>query len=238
MASFSARELISKAYTLSGIVSADLSTVSGSQLTEGLSLLNDLLAVEGVTGMLISYYKEFIFNTVPAQEKYFIPGALEVETVTFNIDNVRYSTRNVGRTMYFGSARADNIESLPFNWHIERVLDGIDLYMYYLPDRIYPIKVWGKFGLTEIPFADLDVDLLLTYDRYFTVYMRYALARYIAEQYNINLPPQTLMSLATLENKLLYVSPKDYSLRKDSTLQVDTALNYGDVNIGKGWRPS
>lgn len=238
MASYSVRELITKAYNLSGIVAKDLHTVSGSQITDGLSLLNDLLAVEGVTGMLISYYKEFEFDTVIGQEKYFIPGAMEIETVTFNIDSVRYATRNVSRSMYFGSSRADDIQSLPFNWHMERTLNGLDLYMYYLPDRVYPMKVWGKFGLTEIDFADLDIDLRLTYDRYFIVYMRYALARFITADYKIPLPSETKLTLEELENKLIYVSPKDYSIKKESTLQVQTSLNYGDVNIGRGWRPS
>ena len=125
--SFTARELISKAYYLSGIVSKRLQTVGGEQINEGLELLNELLSVEGVTGSLIPYFKEHDLTAVAGQELYFIPNLIQVETLTFNIGTVRYSMQPRGRVDYFGSGRVDNINSLPYDWHVERTKGGMKL---------------------------------------------------------------------------------------------------------------
>jgi hypothetical protein len=233
--SFTARKLINKAYYLSGIVSRQLQTVSGRQTEEGLDLLNELIAVEGVTGSLISYFKEYSFNAVPGQELYFIPNLIQMETLTFNIDTVRYSMQPRGRVDYFGSGRADNIRSLPYDWRMERTKGGTNLYIYFLPETDYPMKIWGKFGLDEV--TDLCDDLSLIYDKFYLVYFRYALARYICEDNDVIFQPQQAKKLAILEEKLTLPSPIDLSTRKRSMLQYDTGINYGDVNIGHGWRP-
>jgi len=230
-----ARELIIDAYYLSGVASRDLQTVTGSQITDGLTLLNELLAVKGITGALIPYYKEYQFNAVVGQEKYFIENLMEIETFTFTIDTVRYSTYPKTRREYFGSGRANDIQSLPYSWRMERTLDGTDLYLYFLPDVTYPLTIWGKFGFEEI--TDLCLDLRTIYDRYYMVYLRYALAEYICEYNGITFKPQAASKLKQLEEKLTYVSPIDLSIRKQSTLQRKAALNYGDINIGQGWRP-
>lgn len=230
-----ARELIIDAYYLSGVSSRDLQTVTGSQITDGLTLLNELLAVKGMTGALIPYYKEYQFNAVVGQEKYFIENLIDIETFTFTIDTVRYSTYPEGRREYFGSGRANDIQSLPYSWRMERTLDGTDLYLYFLPDVAYPLTIWGKFGFEEI--TDLCLDLRTLYDRYYMVYLRYALAEYICEYNGITFKPQAAAKLKQLEEKLTYISPIDLSIRKQSTLQRKTSLNYGDINIGQGWRP-
>ena len=165
---FTVRELINKAYYLSGIVSRKFQSVSGEQITDGLNLLNEALAEEGITGSLIPYYKEYSLTAVAGQEKYFIPGLIQAETFTFNIGSVRYSLNARQRHRYFGTARQDNIQSLPYEWHIERTLNGADLYIYFLPSTNYPMKLWGKFKLDELD--DLCEDLLLTYDRYYLKY--------------------------------------------------------------------
>ena len=196
---FSARELIVKAYYLSGIVSRKFQSVSGDQLTDGLTLLNETLATEGIDGQLIPYYQEYSLNAVVGQEKYFIPGLIEPETFTFNIGPVRYWMKYEQRRKYFATPRQDNIQSLPYEWHIERVLNGADLYIYFKPNTNYPMKLWGKFALDDV--TDLCEDLLLKYDKYFIKYLTYALAREIADEWGMPLPVETSKELARLEEK-------------------------------------
>jgi len=233
---YTARQLITKSYYLSGIVARRLQSVSGNQLSDGLDLLNDLLAVKTVDQRLIPYYREYALTAVIGQEKYFIADLIAVETFTFNIGSVRYSTTPASRKQYFGTGRVDTIQSLPYNWHIERKLGGSDLYIYFLPNTNYPMKIWGKFGLTEV--ADENVDLSLTYDKFYIEYLRYALAEYICADYNIMFQPQSAQKLKELEYTLIDLSPKDLTLQKFSTLQSDTGVNYADVNLGRGWRPA
>jgi len=232
---YTAIKLITNAYYLSGIVARTLQSVSGEQLADGLDLLNALLAVKSIHQTLIPYYQEVPINAVVGQEKYLVANLLNAETLTFYIDSVRYSMIPVSRDVYFGSARADNIQSLPFSWHMERCKGGAIVYIHFSPDTAYPMKLWGKLGLTEI--ATENTDLLLTYDHFYIEYMRYALAEYICSEYNISLQPQSQKKLDDIEAQLKDVSPIDLRITKFSTLTNETGINYGDVNLSRGWRP-
>lgn len=232
---FTVRELIIKAYYLSGIVSRKFQTVSGDQITDGLTLLNETLATEGIDGQLIPYYQEYSFDAVAGQESYFIPGLIEPETLTFNIGPVRYSMQYRQRRRYFATSRADNIQSLPYEWHIERKLNGADLYLYFKPNTNYPLKLWGKFKLDDV--TDLCADLDLVYDKFFIKYLTYALAREIVDEWGQNLPIETSKELARLEEKLTYVSPMDLTTKKQSVFRSGDEINYGYANLGTGWLP-
>jgi len=230
-----ARTLITKAYYLSGIVSRTFQTVTGAQLSDGLELLNEILSVRSVDSSKIPYFKELDITAVAGQEEYFVDGLIHVETLTFNIGDVRYSMSSKTRDPYFGDARVDNINTLPFSWHVERTLGGSNLYIYFKPDTAYPLKLWGKFGLDSV--ATADVDLSLTYDNFYLVFLKYLLARYICDDYNINMPPMAISKLKQLEKLVSDVSPLDLTIEKISSFNVQSGINYGDVNIGRGWRP-
>ncbi len=232
---FTVRQLITKAYYLSGIVARKFQSVSGEQLTDGFNMLNELLSVKGITGTLIPYYRQHSFDAVAGQELYYISELIEPESVTFSIGPVRYSMRQRGRNKYFGTPRANNIESLPYEWHFERIKGGGNLYLYFLPNKAYGIEVWGKFALGSV--TSLDQDLLLIYDRFYIKYLTYALAPDICEEHQITLPPQVTASLQILEEKLTLVSPLDLETQSITAFTRDGSINYADVNLGQGWRP-
>jgi hypothetical protein len=231
---YTTTELITRAWYLSGIVSRDLETVSGDQLNDGLQMLNSVLAMKTANQRLIPYYKKYNLNGVVGQEKYFIPKLIEIETFTFFIQSVRYSTIGRGRKEYFGSPRVDGINSLPFNWHVERTLDGSDLYIYFTPDQTYPMEIWGKFSLTGVVLGE---DLSLTLDQFYIEYLRYALAEYMCQEYNVNLQPSVVKKLTEFESIIVDISPLDLRMQKNSTLNGYQTINYAQVNIGKGYTP-
>lgn len=232
---YTVTNLINDAYYLSGVVARDLQTVSGSQTTDGLNSLNEILSVEGITGMTIPYYKEYELDAVINQELYFIPGLIELENFTFNIGSVRYSAVPQKRNKFFGDARVDGINSLPLTYHIERTLNGTNLYLYFVPGAAYPMKIWGKFGLDELdPTTDLCTDLLTVYERSYTTYLKYKLTEYICEGYSITVPEGVAARLSSLEAKLTYMSPKDYSARTVQMFGNDASLNYGFINLYQG----
>jgi len=229
------RELISDAYYLSRIVARNLQSVSGQQLTDGLQWLNDILLEKTIDERHIPYYEEYQFDAVPGQEKYFIANLITAETLTFNIGTVRFSMRPINSNQYHGCTRTEEIESLPYSWAINKVRGGADIYLYFSPDKDYPLKLWGKFSLSEV--ISPDQDLLLSYDRFYIHYLEYELAREICDHYTITTPPNVLRKLEILEQKTLDVSPQDLSMQKLSSLQRETGINYADINIGRGWRP-
>lgn len=226
-------QLITRSWYLSGVVSRDLETVTGDQLNDGLTMLNAFLSIKTADQRLIPYYTEYEFPAVIGQEKYFIPDLIQAETLVFYLQQVRYSMQSVGRYQFFGTGRADNVQSLPFQYFIERSFGGSDLYIYFLPDQTYLFRIHGKFSLANVT---LGQDLSLTLDEYYREYMRYGLAQYICQEYNISFPDDNKMYLKQLEKILFDISPIDFTIKKKSMLTRRQGADiYAQANIGKGW---
>lgn len=227
-----ATDLITRSWYLSGIVARNLEAVSGDQLTDGLQLLNILLDFKASDLRLIPFFTRSSFALVTGQEQYFIPNLFQVETLTFNIGPVRYKMQEQTRERYFGDPRVDNIRSLPYSYHVERVKDGSNIYLYFLPQASYTADLTGKFGLTNV-IASTDLETV--YEKFYIEYLRYALAQLMCQEYDVEFPRNKLEILKQYELKLTDESPPDLSLRKLSQFSRESGVNYGQANIGKGW---
>lgn len=226
-------KLITNAYYASGIVSRGFETVSGQQSSDGLDFLNDLLADKTVESGLIPYYSQHDFTAVPGQEKYFIEDLIQIDTFTFFINSVRYHTVWKGRRDYFGQSRAEDIQSLPGSWHFERELGGASIYIYFKPDKAYPLTIWGQFRLAEVT---MNQDLSLTLDRFYINYLKYDLAVRLCDEYNYTVPNGVARDWKHYRDMISKKSgPLDLTLQKQSSLQQRGGINYGQVNVGKGW---
>jgi hypothetical protein len=243
---YTVTKLITNAYYLSGIVSREFETASGAQFTDGLDSLNDLLGDKTVESGLIPYFRRIDLIAIPNVAEYFIPNLIEVETFTFFINSVRYCTLKNSRAEMFGSARAENIQSLMFNWHTERTFnqdplagpigEGSTLFVYFRPDSAYPMQIWGTFGLEEVALND---DLSLVYGRFYIDYLKYSLARRICDNYNFIVPQGVLDRIDVMESNI-----ENQSAQLDMKQQIISTLHgpsdgfsWADVNIGHGWRP-
>jgi hypothetical protein len=248
---YTAQTLITRAWYLSGIVARNLQVVTGDQLTDGLTLLNALLDFKQVETDLIPYYQYIEFAAVPNQEYYFLPYVASIESLTFNIDVVRYPMDSITRRKYYGSSRVDNISTLPFGWNYNRALGGGNLALYFLPESNYPLKAMVKIFLTDVSLTTDMTNISETvpytfinssnqgYDTGYMEYLRYALAQYMCSEYGILFNPESEKILTAMKRKLMYIEPPDLSMKKSSILNSDqyTGLNWGDINIGRGWRP-
>lgn len=230
---YSTAKLISNAYYASGIVSRQFENVTGQQESDGLMFLNDLIADKTVESGLIPYYEQHDFTAVEGQEKYFIENLIAVDTFTFFIDSVRYSTEWKGRRNYFGQARADDIRSLPGSWHVEREHKGASIYIYFKPDQAYPLTIWGQFRLASVT---LNQDLELTLDRFYINYLKFDLANRLCDEYSFNVPPGVSRELKRYRDMISKKSGEiDLRMQKLSTLKRRGGINYGQANLGKGW---
>ncbi len=231
---YTALELITRSYYLSQIVSRELQTPTGSQITDGLYLLNSILDFKGSDLREIPYYQEFVFDTVQGQEMYFVPDLLSVDSMTFNIGPVRYSLEEETRVEYFGQYRIDDIESLPFQYRMERTLGGMNVYMYFVPSQVFVMKIWGKFALTDVT---LNTDMSLIYDKYYLEFLRHQLAYWICNELGATLPDGVMANLKILEKKIMDVSPPDLSLQNRNYFGSGPGMNWAVVNLSKGWLP-
>ncbi len=250
---YTAQTLITRSWYLSGIVARNLQTITGDQLTDGLMLLNSLLDFKQIETDLVPYWAYIQLNLVPNQEYYFLPYVAALESSTFNIDVVRYPMDYVTRRNYYGSARVDNISSLPFSYNYNRSLGGGNLAMYFLPASNYVLKAMAKLFLTDVTLATDLTNIIQTglpytfvnsanqgYDTSYIEYLRYALAEMMCSEYGIIFNPESKAILQKYERKLMYISPPDLSMIKTTVLSSDSQVgfNYGDVNLGRGYRPS
>ena len=231
---YTALELITRSYYLSQIVARGLQTVSGEQVTDGLFILNRLLDYKSTDIRLIPYYKEHLFNTVQGTEMYFIQDLVTVDSLTFNLDSVRYPLIEKTRDQYFSGPRIDNVQSLPNQYRIERCFEGSNVYLYFVPNQVYQMKLWGKFSLPEVT---LTTDLSLIFDQYFIEYLRYSLGAALSEEWGNTFPDQSKMKLDAMQKKMMDVSPPDLSIAKASYFGRGQVLDYQQINIGLGWTP-
>lgn len=231
---YTALELITRAYYLSQVVARGLQVVTGEQITDGLHLLNADLEYKSTDLRLIPYFERFEFDTVQGQEEYFIDNLLYVDSLTFNTSNVRYSLLEFTRKEYFAVPRIDNVQSLPYCYRVERERGGARIYLYFVPNQVYNMRMSGKFALTDVT---LTTDMSLIYDNFYLEWLRYSLAIKICEDYGATVPDATRMKYMEMTKKLMDVSPADLSIQKRGYFNNSPVMDWQQLNIGRGWQP-
>lgn len=230
---YTALELITRAYYLSQVVARGVQVVTGEQITDGLHLLNADLEYKSTDLRLIPYFERFEFDTVQGQEEYFIDNLLYVDSLTFNISNVRYSLLEFTRKEYFAVPRIDNVQSLPYCYRVERERGGARIYLYFVPNQVYNMRMSGKFALTDVT---LTTDMSLVYDNFYLEWLRYSLAIKICEDYGATVPDATRMKYMEMTKKLMDVSPADLSIQKRGFFNNSPVMDWQLYNI-PGWVP-
>jgi len=235
---YTALQLITKAFYLSQIVTQDYFKATSDQIIEGLECLNDLFAEKTIDAALNPYYQSYELIVDPNTEMYFIPNLIGATSVTFTLNSVRYSVQKMGRAQYFGAARANNIPSLPFQWHLEKCKGGSNLFIYFLPNEAYDFEIWGQFSLQSD--VTLYQDLSLTFDRFYLSYLKFLLAKRLCAYYAEPVPMAVERQLDEFDETMgLQISASDLKMQKISTLDGASTLNYGFVNLSpNGWFPS
>ena len=238
---YTSAELVTRAWYLTGIVSRDIQVVSPSQFEDGMFALNSLLAIQTANMGLISYYNKINFAGVIGQEMYFFPNLIQLETLTFVIPNspspdqtVRFPMSRKTREDYWATPRANGVASLPYIYETERATGGMNVYVYFLPNEAYEFELWGKFSLAStVPNQDLSV----VFDPFYLEYMRYAVACYLCEEYNVIPPPSVNAKLKQYEQLIRNTSPQDFTQKISNPFNGNFAPNYAFANASGGYVP-
>jgi hypothetical protein len=238
---YTSGELVTRAWFLTGIVSRDLQEVSGSQFEDGMYCLNALLAMNTANLGMIPYFTKQNFTGIVANEAYFIPNLVQLETLTFVIPDdatpdqtVRFPMSRQSRENYWATPRANGIASLPYVYETERVMGGMNLYIYFTPDKPYVFEFWGKFSLAS---TVANQDLSLIYDPYYLEYLRYGTATYLCEEYNVIPPPSIDKRFKQYEQLVRGTSPTDFTQKIQNPFSGNYAPNYAYANASGGYVP-
>lgn len=228
-------ELIANAYYTACIISREFETPTGSQMTDGLRLLNNVLADRTINEATIPYTQKYTLPAVAGTSEYFIQNLIDIDVFVFYINSLRYQTVNQQRKQFRGSFRPTNIQSLPWNWNFERKLNGGTLSLYFVPDVAYPLELWGSFRLTSVT---LFQDLALTLDEFYTNFLEYLLAERLCQFNSYMVPKDVAMQLARYFKWIgNNTNIMDLSQQKLSSLNGGEAINYAIVNLSGGWLP-
>lgn len=233
---YTSLQLITSSYYLSGVVSQIFETVEAEQVSIGFTILNDLLDEKVADEGMIPYTSKGTFNGVIGQEVYSIENLISIDTLTFFKDSVRYSLTSIPRDKYFGSPRVENINTLPYSYHLERNFGGATIYVFFPPDEAYNFEWWGKSRLNNVTLAQ---DLSLTLDGFYRNYLKYLLAQRICDENSSPVPPRVEAQLIKFHRMIdSKLSPMDLSMQKVSTLSRDYYPDpYQYANLGNGWLP-
>lgn len=237
MAVLTALELINRSFYNSQIVGKNFNTATNDQINDGLFYLNNILAEKTAQNALNPYYQPYSFTTEVGEEEYFVENLINIETLTFVYQTVRYACNEYSRTQYFQSFRANTVETLPLTYHVERGLGGATVFLYPLPNLEYEFTMWAQFGFTT-PIA-LNTDLFTVYDRFYTAYLELELAARLCVFYGKQIPPGVAQGLARCEASISSrISPPDLTTTKTSTLTGEASINWAFVNFSNGWTVS
>lgn len=241
---YTSRQLIIDAYYTSGVVARNYQFTSGDEINDGLKLLNKFLAIKGADTRHIPYYTVYDGTFVAGQEMYYIDGLVEMESLTFFLQNpaspgeasIRFQMNEQTREQYFATPRAEHINTLPLTWHMERTKGGTNLYVYFLPNQAYDFQIVGKFKLNS---TTLNQDLTTVYDEWYRTYLEYNLAIWICNWRTVT-PSEWLVKITDeMAQEMKDLSPIDFTLRKQSSFSGSAAgVTWGDVNYSHMWRGS
>lgn len=227
--------LVTDSYYLSGIVSRDFENVTASQITDGLNALNDIISERTIDESTIPYTEKYTMTATAGVSEYFISNLIDIETFVFYIGDVRYQTRHQQRQDYFGSFRPTGIQSLPWNWHMEREKGGARLFLYFVPNTNYPLEIWGSFRLIEVT---LFQDLSLTLDRFYTNFLKFLLAERLCSINSYKVPANVSTQLEKYYDWIdSSTNVMDLKTQKISSLGGAAAINWAFVNLNNGWLP-
>jgi hypothetical protein len=228
-------EIINRALVLSGLVARGLQQASGEQGKDGLFWLNQLLSEKSATGSLLPYYGHIEVTPDIGDKVVFFEGMVTADVFTFSIGDVRYPVKVTNRNRYFGEARAENVNSLPFEWYWERVPGGINIHLYFAPGGEYPLKLTGLIGFSPVTF-DTEMDDIM--DAFYQNFLMFELAESLCIWSKLSMPPETAKKLDKLRKEVTDINPKDYTQTKISTIGGASVLSYASINFCRnGWYP-
>lgn len=230
------RALITQSWYLSGLVGRQFETVDGSEITDGLEILNQFLDEQSATGKSIPYYTRLSVPPVVGQEAYIVPNCILVDSITYTIDTVRYRMQRKSRFEFFGIGRVNNINSLPVSYYVERTLGGSTFYVYFTPTSdIDAFEVDGRFSLGNVT---LDLELNTRIDSFYVQYLKYSLARRLCDWFNVGFADQKDATRKRLEQAIEDVNYQDFTRTNINPLSRQVYFSYVQANLGKGWTTS
>ena len=183
------RQFISDAFQLIS-ANSPTTTLPGRTQSQGLRVLNQLLAQYSGTGLLLTVEQQVDYNIGIGQQFVtigpadFVPtpdittnGRLTVlENAWLTLDGVTYPLIDEKRTEFYSSYKYEPLAGLPRYIVVVPQTNITTCQIFPAPSQGYLISFFGKFQLTSLTLND-DLSSLPTY---YELFFQYAVAKYLA----------------------------------------------------------
>lgn len=226
--------LINEALRTSTLVGRSFNTAPPEYTSVGLKVLKQLITETSANNKMNPFYTPLEFTCDVGEPAYEIEGLIDIATLTFEWQQVRYPSEYKTRSQFDGGFRANNVLTLPLTYTFEREKDGSTIYLYPFPDQEYVFTIWGQFEMdSDFVFT---TDLLATLPKYYIDFLEYAMAGRLCVKFGRPIPPDVARLEKYYRNLIaMQVSPPDFSMQKTSTLNGIPGINWWQVNIGRGY---
>lgn len=222
----SVTSLIIDAYHSSTLVAQELEVVTGTQLFNGLKLLNQILNKPNAKAIKIPYTHSITFNTEAGKEEYSLPGLISVVALTFLLGSVHVPLDILSVSQYKNLGRIQGLKSVLSKAYVGRTEFGSTISFYPAPIQIYEINLTGVFFLNSVTFTT-DIDSTL--DQFYRDYLEHALAVSLCIYNRVPVPPDLRIDLASYEDSVSQIPGIDLSTRKVNIFK----RNFGTASIAR-----
>jgi hypothetical protein len=158
------------------------------RISEGIDLLNDLVAQFEHESVLIPYDKVLTFTSTIGKGNYYISPDVgsdvifakpcNIAFVEARYNNARYPIKKINDNVYWETFVVENVTGRPLRWLYQRDARGTTLTLHPTPSLPYEILVKGKFGMDEWKSGDI-----FNTDRAYYRFLQHALAREYVKYY-------------------------------------------------------
>lgn len=231
-----ASQLLVKALRTTGLAPADIGNQPTSRMmVDALDLLNEILSQINSDGALLPYTTTTFIDLTAGQQTYQIPNLIQWQAIAYYLQDIRYTLYYSARTDYYSSNRADNILSLPYQFHVERTLGGSEISMYFFPQEDYPLQITGLFGFNSV---NMGQDISNLFDTYYLKYLRLQLADSICNYYNVPLPANSARELMVIKKQIKRLNNPDLSAQVVPLMGGANFPSYAQANFRNGFQPT
>lgn len=234
---FNTLQLVQKAYNASGVNPQGFKELTPLQTENGLYLFNIILSDKTVDTSMLLYWTRLNGEFVAGTSEYFIDNLIQIQVLTFFLSDgtVRYPTQAQNLEQFMGSARAVNVDSLPFTYYVNKSIGGSTLYVYYIPSQNYPYEIWGQFQLQNVT---LFQDLSTSFEPFYLDFLTLELAQRICVYGNYTTPTNLMEQLLAYRKTIgLNGIVQDLSMSMISSINNPNFINWSQVNIGQAYVP-
>lgn len=184
-----------------------------------------------------------LFNEILNEQRYNIPFVQEITFTSYNslqntkfvdvvqlyytIGNVKYPVKRVGLNEYNRKSVVVGLRTLPLFFWFDKLTQSVKVYPLPLEPDIDKFIV---YAFTELKSDSLDIELPTNMPGFMATYIKYELARRIAEDSNLPFSDDKKETLETLLVKVETFKSRDIS-------QEDRAVMNNNNTSGKGTFP-